>query len=297
MSRVAVVANVRKNLDGGLAELRKVLEGAGFPDALWYEIPKSKTAGKRVREAINEGASVVFVWGGDGTIQRSLEGFAGSDAALAIVPAGTANLLATNLGVPRHIRGAVEVGLRGDRREIDVGVVNGERFCVMAGGGFDARMIRDASRERKDRFGRLAYIASGARHLRDAPTKARIRVDGESWVDDRVACVLVGNVGSLFGGVTIFDRARPDDGRLDVGVINTDGVLGWMRALARTAFGHAERSPFVEVTSGRSIDVKFDRKVAYELDGGDRSPTKRLRIEVEPASLTVCVPRTGSASG
>ena len=138
MSSVAVVAHTGKSLGGGLRQLRAVLADQGISDPQWYEVPKSKRAPKQARRALEEGADVVFVWGGDGMVQRCVQELAGSDVAVAILPAGTANLLATNLGIPDDLEAAVEVGLHGRRRRLDVGVVNGERFAVMAGTGFDA---------------------------------------------------------------------------------------------------------------------------------------------------------------
>jgi diacylglycerol kinase (ATP) len=102
--------------------------------------------------------------------------------------------------------------------------------------------------------------------------------------------VLVGNVGKLIGGVTAFDDARPDDGVLAIGVVTAEGAWQWIRTLSRTAVGRARRSPFVRMTTGRAIDVRLHKPIPYELDGGDRPPTNRLRIEVAPASITVAVP-------
>jgi diacylglycerol kinase family enzyme len=231
------------------------------------------------------------VWGGDGTVQRCADVLAGSGATLAILPAGTANLLAHNLGIPIDLAEAVAVGLHGAHRTIDVGVVNGERFCVMAGTGFDALMIRDADKGLKDKVGRLAYIWTGARHLDLPRTKVRIHVDGQRWFKGPASCILFGNVSSVLGGVTAFEDARPDDGLLDLGVVTAKGSWEWARTLARTAFGHSERSPFVEVTRARkTVDVRLDRKLPYELDGGDRPPTKRLRVALEHCALSVAVP-------
>jgi diacylglycerol kinase (ATP) len=232
----------------------------------------------------------VFVWGGDGTVQRCIDAMAGKDATIAILPAGTANLLATNLGIPKDLPRAVEIGLHGERKQLDVGVINDEHFAVMAGAGFDALMIRDADRGLKDRAGRLAYVFTGAKNLRAERTRLRVRVDGEKWFDGKASCVLIGNVGKLFGGVTAFEHARPDDGRLELGVVTADGIWQWARALARTASGHADRSPFVQTTSGKAFDIRLRHPVPYELDGGGRKPVKRLKVSVVPAGITVCVP-------
>jgi YegS/Rv2252/BmrU family lipid kinase len=290
MTTVAVIAHTRKSFAGGLAELREVLATHGVTDPLWYEIRKSRQARKRAACAIDDGADVVFVWGGDGTVQRCVDGLAGRDAAVAIVPAGTANLFATNLGIPKDITEAVRIGLHGARHQFDLGRINGEHFAVMAGAGFDARMIRDADRGMKDRVGRLAYIVTGAKNLRHARVPTSIRVDGKKWFDGDAGCVLVGNVGRILGGIEAFANARPDDGRLELGVVTADGMLQWARALGRTALGHAEKSPFVHTTSAKKIDVRMKKATPYELDGGDRKATKRLEIKIVPAAITVCVP-------
>jgi diacylglycerol kinase (ATP) len=293
MRRVAVVAHSGKSTGGGLLELRRALEGAGVDDPLWYEVPKSRKAPKQVRRALDEGAELVFAWGGDGTVQRCVDVLAGTGVPLAIVPAGTANLLATNLGLPTDIAAAVRTGLEGTRRTIDVGRLNGERFAVMAGCGLDAAMIRDADGGLKDRVGRIAYVWTGARNVDASPFRAKIRVDGTSWFDDRASCILVGNVGKLFAGVRAFEDARPDDGMLELGVVTADGPVDWARTVARTAVGKAETSPFVHITRARSIDVTLDRKVLYEVDGGDRDKTKSLEIETEPGAIEICVPVGG----
>jgi YegS/Rv2252/BmrU family lipid kinase len=291
--KVAVVAHAGKTFGGGLLELRHVLEEEGIADPLWVEVPKSRNAPKQVKRALKEGAELLFVWGGDGTVQRCLDTVAGTKVPVAIVPAGTANLFATNLGIPQDIRQAVAIGLRGERRRLDVGRFNGERFGVMAGAGFDAAMIHDADGGLKDRLGRVAYVWTGSRNLRAKPFKAKISVDGASWYDDKASCILVGNVGQLFGGVEAFEDASPEDGKLELGVVNADGVVDWARTLARTAAGNATKSPFVSATKARRIKVKLDRKVLYELDGGDREKVRAFDVKVEPSAVTVCLPTGG----
>jgi len=289
MSTVAVIAHTGKTMGGGLTELRSTLALEGVTDPLWYEIPKSKKAPKRAKLALEEGADLVLVWGGDGTVQRCVDALAGSGVPIAIIPAGTANLFASNLGIPKDITKAVRIGLHGERRPIDVGRINGERFAVMAGAGLDASMIRDADAGLKDQVGRLAYVVTGARHLKDQQFKIRIEVDGTHWYGGKAACVLFGNVPDILGGITAFSEARPDDGRLEIGIVTADGMVDWLRTLGRTAVGQVERSPFVDITSGTSFVVKLDHKVPWELDGGDREPTKRLEVEVEPGAIIMCV--------
>ncbi len=290
MRRVAVVAHAGKSMGGGLEELREVLDRAGVEDPFWSEVPKSRYAPERVEKALAEGAETIFVWGGDGMVQRCVDTMAGSDARLAILPAGTANLFASNLGIPDDIAEAVEVGLHGRERTLDLGKMNGEHFAVMAGAGLDARMIRDADAGPKDRFGRLAYIWAASKNLRVEPFKTRIEVNGDLWYKGDASCLLVGNVGALFGGLEAFDNASPDDGQLEVGVTMAESLGQWARTVTRTAIGSVSKSPFVQATKAKKIDVEFNRKILYELDGGERKEVKRLKVKVKPDALTVLVP-------
>jgi diacylglycerol kinase (ATP) len=296
MPNVAVVAHARKSFGGGLPELRKVLAHEGVTDPLWYEVKKSRKAPKCAQKAMAEGADVLFVWGGDGTVQRCIDAVAGTGAVVAILPAGTANLLASNLLIPNDLAEAVRVGLHGDRRPLDTGSVNGEHFAVMAGAGFDARMIADADRGMKDRLGRAAYLYTGARNLGARRVEARVEADGEPFFAGRVSCVLAGNVGRILGGIEAFAGAKPDDGYLELGVITAQNAFEWLRTFGQVALGRAEQSRFVEVTRGKEFLIRFDRKIPYQLDGGARPPVKKMRIKVHPRSVKVCVPPPAAAA-
>ena len=289
--RVAVIAHRKKSIGGGLDELRKLIAEEGFHDPIWHEVSKSRKARTRARRTLKDGADLVLVWGGDGMVQRCVDALAGSDAAVAIILAGTANMLAGNLGIPTDLPAAVRIAFHGSQRRIDLGKLNGEHFAVMAGAGFDAQMISDADRGFKDRAGRLAYVLTGLGHVRDEPVPTKIRVDGRKWFDGPATCVLFGNVGTITGGIRAFDDARPDDGYLDIAVATAQGALQWARTFGRAAADRTDRSPFVEMTQGRAIDVKFAEPLEYELDGGQRGSSKRLRAKIIPAALTVCVPK------
>lgn len=288
--KIAVVAHAGKSFGGGLGELRAVLAGEGVSDPLWYEVSKSRKAPKCARKALAEGAEVIFVWGGDGTVQRCIDAVAGTDAVLAILPAGTANLLASNLQIPAGLAEAVRAGLNGERHRFDTGSVNGEHFAVMAGAGFDARMIKEAGRGRKGRFGRAAYLFAGASNLNARRARAIIEVDGRRFYKGRVSCVLVGNVAKVLGGIEVFRGAQPDDGLLELGLVTAKNPAEWARVLGRAVQGRAGESPFVEVTRGERFRVRFNRSMPYELDGGARGTVKELRIKVHPGSIKLCLP-------
>lgn len=289
---IAVILHAGKTFDGGRRLLRKTLREAGH-EPLWYEVPKSKKSPAAIRHALGKGADLIFVWGGDGMVQRSLDAMValGTDVPLAILPAGTGNLLANNLEIPITIAGSVEVGLAGARVKLDVGVINGERFAVMAGTGADAITMRDTTKTAKKKVGRLAYFRSGMHALQSAPVAMKVRVDGKPWFEGEASCVLVGNVGAITGGIEVFPRASPVDGKLELAVVTAATTVQWARVLARVATGKPGKSPFVRTRRGEKIVVKLPSKQPYELDGGDRKPTKKLTIRVEPQALTICVPK------
>ena len=186
----------------------------------------------------------------------------------------------------------MRIGFDGRRRRLDLGVINGEHFAVMAGAGFDAMMIRDADRGMKAKLGQAAYVWTGLRSIKASQAEARVRIDGADWFEGRTSCVLVGNVGTVTGGLQAFEAAEPDDGWLDVGVVTAKGAVQWARTFGRAVVGNAARSPFVRTTRAKSVDVRFDHPVAYELDGGDRDAVKHLEITVEPGAIEICVPET-----
>ncbi|WP_205528784.1 diacylglycerol/lipid kinase family protein [Desertimonas flava] len=292
MTTVGVVVHEGKSLGGGPDELRRRLADAGHPHASWAFVPKSKKAPAAVRKLVDDGVDRLIVWGGDGTVRRCIDTLVADDAAaeVAIMPAGTANHLARALGVPGDLAGAADVALAGVPRAIDIGVVNGEAFAVMAGSGFDALMIRDVADGSKARFGRLSYVRAATRHLTSAGAGMRIEVDGDAWFTGRAACVLVGNVGRIIGGIDVFPEARLDDGVLEVGVVTAARRRDWARVAARAIAGRIDASPFVETTSAASLRIELDRRMPWELDGGDRAPARKFELSVLPRRIPVMVP-------
>lgn len=290
--RVAVVAHSAKSMEGGLGALRDELDRLGHADALWFEVPKSKFAPEAVAKAVDAGADLIFAWGGDGTVQRCIDAVAFADRTvpLAILPAGTANLLALNLDIPRTIPEAVAIGLEGVRREMDTATVNGEHFAVMAGAGLDALMIRDADGGLKDRLGRAAYLMTGARNLRSSPVCAEVTVDGNLLHEGVITCVIVGNVGKVLGGLELFSGSRLDDGQIEVGVVTAKSLSQWARTIGRAVVGRPEDSPFITTSRGERVTVRLDHAMPYELDGGVRKASSRLKFRARRASVVLCLP-------
>jgi YegS/Rv2252/BmrU family lipid kinase len=289
VTSVAVVVHTGKVLAGGLRELRTVLADAGHPDPIWYQVPKTRKARKAVRRAVKEGAKLVFVWGGDGMVQRCMDALCGLEVVVAILPAGTGNLFATSLGIPKDITKAVDIGLNGRRRKLDVGVVNGERFAAMAGTGFDAIVMSDTDSDAKTRLGRLAYLRSSLKAMLAKSVWLSIRLDDAVWFTGMASCVLIGNIGTVTGGLEVFPNASPSDSMLELGVVTAKDWWQWLRVFSQVAMGQ-DASPLFKTARGKKIVVKLRRKRPYELDGGARPPTKRLNVRVEPGAITICVP-------
>jgi diacylglycerol kinase (ATP) len=279
---VHVVVNPASGAATEMDELR-----AAFPDGVvWHETTEHDPGLGQASEAVAAGASTVVACGGDGTVRAVLEALAGTDTALGIVPLGTGNLLAANLDLETGVD-AVPDALFGPTRRLDIGTVNGERFAVMTGIGFDAMMIRDADPAVKKRLGSLAYVISAIRHVPARLVGAAVEVDGARVWSGRTAMVLVGNCGTVTGGLDVFPDAEPDDGRLDVAVLSARTVRDWMSVLWRLVRHRSQRPELVARFTGTSIGVRTVRTMAYELDGEDRPPSQALQIGIEPGALIV----------
>ncbi|MFJ2933162.1 diacylglycerol kinase family protein [Streptomyces sp. NPDC087219] len=326
--RVVVVRHPHACDDRLADRVRAVLEAHGHRDQRWTGTTVDRPSGE-LAEACSAPApggagpvpvDLVVACGGDGTVRACADVVAGTGIALAVVPCGTGNLLARNLGLPLDPATALEEALGGDCFGIDVGRVWGDRlrptrFTVMAGAGFDAAMVRDASPRLKARLGWAAYLLAAVRHVRDPRTRVSVRVDGGRRRRHRARMVVVGNVGTLQGGVELLPGARPDSGRLEVVLFDPEGAAGWLaatghlisRALrprtaeprekARTAADPAEAGRrsvaggALTYYSGRRVDIRFAGAQPREIDGDTLTDGRRLTVETEPGALRVRLPR------
>jgi diacylglycerol kinase family enzyme len=275
-------------------ELRRIigegLAGAGWPEPSWYETTPEDPGEGQTKQAVADGAELVFACGGDGTVMAVVTALAGSDVTMSVLPAGTGNLLAANLGLGTDPATGVEVALEGGRKRIDVGVTGDKCFAVMAGMGFDAQMLEKTSDDAKKRIGWLAYIGGGVKALRERPMRVRIVLDGGKVMPRRPRSVIVGNVGRLQGGVTLLTEADPADGKLDVAILSPNNLGHWV-SLAWGVIRRQKSVPLMETYTAEHVDIQARSAQPRQLDGDLIEPGRTLKISIKPKALLLCVPR------
>ncbi|MGI5447232.1 diacylglycerol kinase family protein [Streptomyces sp. CA-243310] len=305
-----VVVRHPHSCDDELAErVRSVLSDRGHPDQVWTQTSADDPSGGLTARIGDTGTTLVVACGGDGTVRACAEVLAGTDIALAVVPCGTGNLLARNLRLPADPATALDAALCGRTTRIDTGRLSGDRleparFTVMAGAGLDAAMVRDASDRLKERVGWAAYVVSAVGHLRDPRMRLSIRLDGGAALERRARMVVIGNVGTLQGGLSLLPDARPDSGRLDMVLLDPRGAAGWLVAaghvMSRALPGRAAAATgtpagavaggALEYFNAARIDIRFGRPQPRELDGDAVASGSDLTAEVEPGALRLCLP-------
>ena len=286
--RIAVVVNSAKLDKSTRHKLRAALADHDLGDSPWYSIERGADAATAASKAVKRGAQTVIVCGGDGTVRAASEAIAQSDASLAVIPAGTANLFATGLHLPTDPHDVIAAVVSGRTMSIDSATCNGRAFNVMAGSGFDAAMIAGAE-DGKTRWGTLAYVKSGIHEARKRePFHATVTVDDEAVFEGLATCVLVANIGSLKAGVDALPEASPTDGRLDLAVLTAAGAKQWAGVMVSALRGRQQFSDHAHLSQGTTISATFNSKHRFELDGGCKGRAKSLKFQVKPSSLRVC---------
>jgi YegS/Rv2252/BmrU family lipid kinase len=292
VTRAAVVYNPIKvtDLPALTKRVNTFMAAHGWEEPLWLETTQEDPGIGMCKQAVDEGCDVVFVCGGDGTVMAAVTGLAGSDVPMAILPAGTGNLLARNLDLPLNDeKASLRIGISGRTRAIDVGVVEDRKFVVMAGLGFDAAIMRDAPEGLKKALGWPAYVVSAGKHLRGRGIRVAITVDDGETMHRRVRSVVVGNVGKLQAGIPLLPDAAPDDGLLDVVVIAPRNVLDWGRLVGRVVRRADVPDRKMERHRGTHVLVETSRAQPRQLDGDVIEDGRTMDITIEPQALKVRV--------
>ncbi len=251
---------------------------------------KAEAGVMAARGAALDGADLVVAVGGDGTVRGCAEGLAGTGVPMGIVPHGTANLLARELGIPGHPRAALHAALGGDSgdRVIDLAIADGVPFTAMAGLGLDAAVV--AATKMKHQLGWFAYAMSGVVHLAVPPAAFRIRLDDGPVIEREARSVVVGNAGLLPGGFSLLPAARVDDGVLDVGVLAPRGPFGWSRVGLRVLTNSRHEDRMLERFQARKVEITSRSLLPREVDGELAEPGHAMTVSVQPGALIVRVP-------
>ncbi|SDL02656.1 diacylglycerol kinase family protein [Arthrobacter sp. ok362] len=293
--RAAVVINPMKSPGESFrASFFRLCETQGWAEPLWLETTKEDTGLGQAREALDAGVDVVIAAGGDGTVRCVAEVLAGTGTPMGLVPLGTGNLLARNLGVDitDPVAASYDV-LSGSDRSVDVvkatldGSDDEQVFLVMAGLGYDAAIMADTVDVLKDRMGWLAYVEAGIRKLPGKPVKARISIDGQHPVRRRIRSVMVGNCGKIMGGIEIFPEAEVDDGVLDLLILSPRGRLGWLGVIAGIFGRNKNETESVDYFQGRTAEITLEREQEFQLDGDHLGTGKHLAVTLDPDALKI----------
>ena len=290
-----------------LADVRSTLARYGYADPQQAATGADDPGRAAAARAVADGAELVVACGGDGTVAACAQALAGTGTALALVPCGTGNLLARNLGLPASPARALEAALEGGRRRIDLAHVAGDglepvHVTAMAGVGLDAAIMADTSRTMKRRLGWPAYVLPAVRHLGDRRLRLTVVLDDRPPLHRRAGMAVVGNVGSLQGGLQLLPDAVPDDGVLDLVLLHPRGIAGWPEAVARLVTGRhtspraGDAAPF-EHFRARHIVLRTDEEAPRELDGEAVAAGRELTVRVAAGALLVCCPAAAPVPG
>lgn len=298
------------------AQVRALSRDAGWEHPAFYPTTVEDAGQGLTRDALERGVDVVLVAGGDGTVRAVAEAIAGSGVPLAIIPSGTGNLLARNLGLPL---GGQETMIRAafgeNRHPIDIGWAEitrpgGDRsehaFVVLAGIGLDADMIANTRSDLKKTVGWIAYVDGAARSLAKAQAfRAVYQVDTGRLHSAKVHSILFANCGTLPAGIELVPEASIADGQLDVAVIQPTGVLGWLNVwrriwwdnsvlrrsrVGRKALERHRRNAAVHYFHGEAAEAAAAKPTPVQIDGDEFGEAVRMTCRVEAGALLLALP-------
>jgi diacylglycerol kinase family enzyme len=214
---------------------------------------------------------------------------------VAVLPAGTGNLLARNLGIPLDLDAALATLLDGTERRIDSVQVDGDelemdRFVVMAGLGLDAAIIADAPDQLKKHVGWAAYVVSTLKNLNHPFVRVEIIIDGQPPLIRRARTVVIGNVGTLEANIPLLPDAVPDDGLINAVVLAPRRLAHWPRLALSLVLKSVQEGRHIERYTGKRIQVTAAQVVRRELDGDTIKDGRTLSAAVDPEALIVRVP-------
>ncbi len=262
-------------------------------------ITKARGDGQRLaRQAAQQGADLVLVNGGDGTVMECASGLIGTHIPLLVLPGGTANVMAHELGLPFVLKEAITLAVNPHSaiRPVDMGQMGNDFFLLRVGMGLEAAMVEGADRELKDRLGLLAYGISALQALADPPiARYRLELDGAVEETEGLACIVAnsGHIGA--GGLLLSPKIEISDGLLDVLVITKADLPSLVSLLASVVSGGPEL-PVLQHWQVRQVRVEADPPQSLQVDGEIITSTP-VNIQVVPAAVHILVPPQSARPG
>ncbi len=296
--RVALIVNPTKIPDWEV--MRKHVDGAarahGWGRPLWLETTADEPGVQLARVAIERQADLVLVAGGDGTVRAVCEGLAGSGVALAVLPAGTGNLLARNLGVPLDMADALDVAFDGVPAPLDLVRVRADggeeqASVVMTGMGVDAMIMSETNPDLKRAVGPAAYVVAAVNAMNRPVFEVAVTVGEREPVRRQVGLALVANVGQLFGGIQLMPDARAGDGLVDLLLAEASGPAAWAGMAGQVMSRPGATVRGIERAQARRVLLEAEQPVPYQVDGDTAGECLLLEARVDQGALTVMVPR------
>ncbi len=297
--RAAVIYNPSKVTDWVTfrRHVEYELKIRGWERALWLETTPEDPGRAMTAQAVAAGVDLVLGAGGDGTIRVICSGLAGTGIRFGLIPAGTGNLLARNIGIPLDEGAALDVAFDGVDKPIDlvrVSVDGGppDHFAVMAGIGIDAVIMEGTNLDLKKAVGSAAYFVSAARNVNHPALHTTIQVDDHPPFRRRAHVIVIGNVGYLQANIPLIPDARPDDGLLDLLVASPRGAKDWVRITARVLTRRRHTDEQLDRIVGRKVVITVEERDQFQLDGDTVGECGTMVAEVRPGALLLRVPRS-----
>lgn len=296
--RAAVIYNPAKVTDWVVfrRHVEWELNSRGWERALWLETTPEDPGRAMTAQAVRERVDLVLGAGGDGTIRVICSGLAGTGIPFGLIPAGTGNLLARNIGIPLDEAAALDVAFDGVDKPIDLvklTVDDGppDHFVVMAGIGIDAVIMESTNPDLKKAVGSAAYFVAAARNANHPALHTTITVDDQPPLRRKAHIILVGNVGSLQANIPLLPDAKPDDGLLDLLVASPRSARDWVRITTQVLTRRRREDEQVDRITGRKVTISVEERDQYQLDGDTAGDCSTMVAEVQPGALTLRVPR------
>jgi diacylglycerol kinase (ATP) len=268
----------------------------GWQRPLWLETTEEDPGRAMAQRAIEEGVDLVLGAGGDGTIRVVCSALAGTGIPFGLIPAGTGNLLAKNLGIPLDEAAALNVAFDGLDKPIDLVKVTfddqaSDHFAVMAGIGLDAVIMQGTNPDLKKAVGSAAYFLSAAQNAKHPALNTTIEVDDGAPMKRRAHLIVVGNVGYLQANIQLIPDAKADDGLLDVVIASPRGIRDWVRLTTRVLIRQRRLDDQLDRLTGQRVKITVDRPDRYQMDGDTVGECTSLLAEVQPGALLLRIPR------